>query len=571
MVLLEVGWNLFDSIESTSRSAKPFQSLIGIFIKEHWLEFLVVLVPMGYYAIQTQPLAGWIIDDAGITFSYARSFSQGHGFVSQPGMPPVEGYSNFLWLMAMVPFFLVGLFDPIITPKIISMVMVGLAFWVLHRIVMYLSDGRIWLSLVVLLLTATNASFVIWTCSGLENPLFVLLIVFYLYLQLRFFGGNRSSLMITSIGLIAAGIALTRPDGIMYLGFFPIIVGVLWCASSQGRIAFSVRSLSLYFVVAGGIYGAFLAFRYLYFGDVYPNTYYVKGGPSLLQLGQTLILQGGSIEKLRTLCSSLVGPAFWYVVPITLLAVVAVAMVKGGERRNSILATVGITGLPGFVYLLMAHDWMGEFRFATAFFPLYYVCLAVAVHQILINRLFKRRLAICLQIVVILTVVVLTVFEHRPRLKAYSQAPRVSFVGIVKNFGEKFNQYAEYLGIDNASLLVADIGGTLYSSKLKVHDLAGLCDRTIAKTRIKQRSVFHNYVFDTIRPTFLVTQGTFTGLSKFDDDPRFFADYTAIKEYTDPYLLKKYGVKRISGIFVRRDAITNQAERLDTLRIQASR
>ena len=36
----------------------------------------------------------WIVDDAGLTFAYARSLSTGAGPVLQPGAAPVEGFSS---------------------------------------------------------------------------------------------------------------------------------------------------------------------------------------------------------------------------------------------------------------------------------------------------------------------------------------------------------------------------------------------------------------------------------------------------------------------------------------------
>src|SRR6266852_1908990 len=53
----------------------------------------------------------WLIDDAGITFDYARSIATGLGPVVQAGSPPVEGYSNPAWLILLVVGHLLGLFD----------------------------------------------------------------------------------------------------------------------------------------------------------------------------------------------------------------------------------------------------------------------------------------------------------------------------------------------------------------------------------------------------------------------------------------------------------------------------
>ena len=42
-----------------------------------------------------------VVDDAYISFQFARHLNQGHGLVWNVGDPPVEGYSNFLWVMLL--------------------------------------------------------------------------------------------------------------------------------------------------------------------------------------------------------------------------------------------------------------------------------------------------------------------------------------------------------------------------------------------------------------------------------------------------------------------------------------
>ena len=64
----------------------------------HWAP--VALAFAAYLALAF-PLRGWIVDDAAISMAYAANWVAGHGLVSQPGMPPVEGYSNFLWVVGL--------------------------------------------------------------------------------------------------------------------------------------------------------------------------------------------------------------------------------------------------------------------------------------------------------------------------------------------------------------------------------------------------------------------------------------------------------------------------------------
>ena len=53
----------------------------------------------------------WIMDDAAITFGYARNVAAGLGPVLQPGAEPVEGYSNPTWLALLALGARLGLFD----------------------------------------------------------------------------------------------------------------------------------------------------------------------------------------------------------------------------------------------------------------------------------------------------------------------------------------------------------------------------------------------------------------------------------------------------------------------------
>src|SRR4051812_32359967 len=81
-------------------------------------ERLSLAVPCVMFILGVLALGDWIIDDAGISFAYARNVAYLDGFVSQPGRPPVEGYSNFTWVMLLVPTFWLHVFHPVIVPKL---------------------------------------------------------------------------------------------------------------------------------------------------------------------------------------------------------------------------------------------------------------------------------------------------------------------------------------------------------------------------------------------------------------------------------------------------------------------
>src|SRR5216117_1663064 len=55
--------------------------------------------------------AAWFftIDDAFITFRYSANLAAGHGPVWNVGEDPVEGFTNFLWMLWHTPFAWLGL------------------------------------------------------------------------------------------------------------------------------------------------------------------------------------------------------------------------------------------------------------------------------------------------------------------------------------------------------------------------------------------------------------------------------------------------------------------------------
>lgn len=143
----------------------------------------------------------------------------------------------------------------------------------------------------------------------------------------------------------------------------------------------------------------------------------------------------------------------------------------------------------------------------------------------------------------------------------FADAPTVPFADVTE-ISNQFDWYAEVLSLNTASLLAPDLGGTLYYSSLQVYDLAGLTDRTVARTMGKDQAAFYKYVFENIRPTFIEIHDFWTFTADFDRDRRFRQEYTPICEYPDD----RYPL--FSGHFVRQDVVKNQPEAFQYLQSQ---
>jgi len=528
------------------------------------LDAVVIGVPLLITLALSYNLFDWLIDDAGISFAYSRNLAGGHGLVSQPGMIPVEGYSNFLWVILMTPFFLLGLFDPFLTSKIVSFILVGISFLFLHRVAMRLTDRHRLVSFISLLFLATNSSFVIWTCSGLENPLYVMLISLMLFQIINHMASlSGSSVGPQMIAVTCSALALTRPDGIVYTAAFPtvLLIGLL---IGQVSVSDLIRRLWKFGITTLGILGSFMLFRMIYFGDIMPNTYYVKGGPGLKDVIDLLTMQKEYLVKLQQLLQSVLGEWLWLLIPITLLTLLIVSVrLRRHLLNDAVLLIVMLLALAA--YLLLGNDYMKEYRFATNLFPMLYLSMAVGLYRLwYCFRHFRVKIIIAVATILLLAGVS-TFSEHRPRYKTFYKGPTVPFTRIANNFGIRFNKIAQYLELEDPSFLVPDIGGTLYYTNLRIIDLAGLCDTTIAKTRRYHISKFHEYVFADVKPTIIHIHGYFTAVSRLDEDERFMRDYVPIRLVDDKFAKKRLGRDVLSGDFVRKDAVEAVPNKLKRL------
>jgi len=520
---------------------------------------LAILIPLLLYSFLALQLIGWVIDDAGISYAYARNLGSGAGLVSQPGMPPVEGYSNFLWVLVLSPLFTLGIFDPYYAPKAMNLIFVGLTFLFTQKSLQRVSGSSFFVPLYALLFIATNASFVIWTTSGLENALYAALISCTLYLLLKYVSDDIPSFQNAGkIGALVGLVALTRPDGAIYVLSLPMILVTTFRVRNRATFVEAFKAVLGYLSALTLLLGSYFLFRVAYFGKIYPNTYYAKGGLR------------PSIDHLQQLLNSLFGGNLWTLMSVILLGLMAHAYWRReqGWRQRVILWNMCLLAVSA--YILLPNDWMGEFRFATPFFLLLPTAIAVeakAASDYLTNAfkpsLSRRALLIG---VILLATFGLYLTDHYPRYASFRNNPVVALKTIATKYAYPFNAYAEKLGLTDASLLTPDLGGVLFYSKLKVYDLAGLCDETIAQLHPRKQPAFYNYIFDEIKPTFIHTHGYFTAISEFDSDKRFARDYVGITSFEDKYAEKQLNRKIMSGDFVRRDALPDGENSLGLLR-----
>lgn len=163
----------------------------------------------------------------------------------------------------------------------------------------------------------------------------------------------------------------------------------------------------------------------------------------------------------------------------------------------------------------------------------------------------------------------LALVTFAPRSLLFAAQPTVPFAEVEANFGLRFNRFAAALGIENGSILLPDVGGTLWSSRLRVYDLGGLCDRTIARTLGKDRKALHDYIFTVARPTFIHTHEYWTAVAALEADPRLKRDYVPLLLHLEPKVIELTDGRPFrSGDFVRKDAVAGKGEAVWAIRAE---
>ncbi|MBN2490213.1 MAG: hypothetical protein JXQ29_05135 [Planctomycetes bacterium] len=215
------------------------------------------------FLLATVLVGGDPVDDAAITFRYARNLAAGHGLCFNPG-ERVEGYVHFLWIVLLAATErLTGLEPMRAGPEL------GRLFGALAVVWTALVAGQLrkrrsapWLAAAPFLL-ATNLYFVLWCVAGLETPLFTWLVLVALHLRGR---GGRSAIVGAPLALVLA--CMTRPEGVL------VAAGLaLDALLARPRLDRRAVAAALWFLLPGGLY---FLWRWHYFGHFLPNVYYAK-------------------------------------------------------------------------------------------------------------------------------------------------------------------------------------------------------------------------------------------------------------------------------------------------------
>ncbi|HVP38318.1 MAG TPA: hypothetical protein VMS93_03955 [Candidatus Saccharimonadales bacterium] len=221
-------------------------------------------------ALHARSFLPFLSDDALISLRYARRLLDGQGLTWTDG-PPVEGYSNLLWVLLVAGVGRLGL-DLVAAARSLGAAgaAAALAAVALPRPREGASGALA--GLAGALAVALAGPLAAWTVGGLEQPLVAALLAWALVLSRPLLEPEAPGrLAVWAPGLLLALLCLARPDGGL---FTSAVAAALLAARGAGRAALrTVAQLALLPVLftAGQ-----LAFRLAYYHAWLPNPALVK-------------------------------------------------------------------------------------------------------------------------------------------------------------------------------------------------------------------------------------------------------------------------------------------------------
>ncbi len=333
---------------------------------------LAALVVAGVFLGHAFLLRG-VAEDAFISFRFARNLVAGHGLVWNAGDAPVEGYTNFLWLLLSALWIRLGV-DPVRAAQALGVIASLATLHATWRSARLLGWGA-WAALLPPLFLALSGPFCAWATGGLETSAFAALLALAAFHLARGLQTQRPrDAWLCFLFLLLA--MLTRPEGVLATAV-ALGLGAVRARRRPGL----VRWLAAPALLCLGLFALYFAWRWSYFGLPLPNTFYAKTGGGLAQG-----LRGARYAGWFGLHYLLP----W--LPVLLLAALPGGPGPPGERAGrtggapviAVSATLLLTFSAAVVW--EGGDYMAMYRFFVPVLPFLYLLLAAAALRVLRTR-----------------------------------------------------------------------------------------------------------------------------------------------------------------------------------------
>lgn len=397
----------------------------------------------------------FIQDDAFISFRYAQNLIEGKGLVWNDG-DRIEGYTNFLWTLLIAGAMYLGI------PPLFAAQWTGLALFIVtllgcRKILLMLLRSEPF-AILGLILIGTNYTFSCYATGGLETQLQTALVTWQIYLMLRL--TNRSVQPLHDgflLSILASLSVLTRLDSVLIasicIGFALITV--------HSRKPLFIINLLVPFIIIPGIW---IAWKFQYYGDIFPNTFYAKTSA----LG--LPLHGFYYIYLFFVSYWLIPFLFFFFTSLFKMA---------GAVRIAVFRFVGVITIWCAYVMAVNGDFM-EFRFMTPIIPAIFIIITIVLHSL--KDVFLQATFVVMILAGSLHHFLMFGIEAQPTsiqtiqiLSDFVSDPECNWQDVGIELGNYFDH-------DPSVVIATTAAGAIpYYSRLTCIDMLGLNDRWIAQ------------------------------------------------------------------------------------------
>ena len=490
-----------------------------------WRELLLSLPGLVIFYLALHYYWDFVSDDAYISFRYAEHLATGRGLEWNPGYR-VEGYTNFLWVVLIAVLRVFGAETP---DGARALAWLAGGSTVILIVLLARREQKVRPSWTLLALApiplALTFPYQYWTSLRLETPLFAMLMLLATYLFVREEENHEGWQWPSAAAYLA--LALTRPEGAAFIavpGIY-LLTRVRPLTILSGVVRRRRAWLSVYF---GGLLGYHL-WRVLYFGDIFPNTYYAKvSGVGLATRGSEYVLR------------------FITERPFQLVLAIGVLLLAGAASRIGLLL-LGKVAVLVAVVIFEGGDWMREWRLLMPVTPLLVAGLGAAAQRFVADRPLPVRLSTMAGVLVLCIGIQNSMGTPRKEWPKILQGERR---GVLINLEGELTTVSKEVGIwlrnqppRGALIAVNHAGAVPFFSDLPAIDMAGLNDTHIARVPGLRHSKWDpDYVLKR-KPVFIVLNtrvepsggvyvpGYWRGETLLTEHPDFQRNYEAVSKY----------------------------------------
>ena len=302
-------------------------------------------------------------EDALMLMRYATHVAAGHGIVWNIGDAPVEGATDFLYLVLLSGWIKVTHLGAIHGAR----TLLSLAH-ITGVLVLYFATRRIAragrLVAGVLSMYMALGPGITHAANGFSSPFYGLMALCawcFAFSSVLTGTSMRRSLGFAGFALLTG---LTRPDGVLLAVFMTCALLYALGRRSTGIVLTTVAV----FAVLGGTY---FLWRFHYFGHLLPNPFYRKGGGHLY-LGSLKAATGNVLRLL-----------------LPFLPVFALGLIVPRSRRVTVFSLIPLVGF-AFIWILLTNENNASARFQYVVLPMGLLSVAVIIESLL-AALRERR------------------------------------------------------------------------------------------------------------------------------------------------------------------------------------